>query len=550
MSDHTGNGAFSPGKSGPARDEGAGDEPDAFPPGRALAPGVDATAPMTPPPLDVDERGEAVEAGAAPIPLGEGDVAPESGTADEPLVTHPGDAEEARSDAPPDDLASVLDDRRPDDEGDAGTLPPPPNVPPRAGEFVPLQPAGQEPAAEDSPAANGRDVHDGRQGWRGVVARFARDKGDEAPPPPLGETGGAPAAGTGTEADPETAQAPPVPPLRERLGARLRDYLDPRAHLFSTVPHRWVTWGMLLLAVAALLGDSAGLALVFLSSLLPLLILITITQHDVFEKESSLIVAGVTGAGLLAGVVISALAAWIQGEQWFDGGMLNYGAGGFGGQFAERAGAAPVVVWLLVGILLPAVAVMAFGGIPIALRRWPQFRNEIMDGLILGGGSAAGFAIGASLVYWWPMIGGAGPRTSVREWTLAILGVAVLRPVVITLCGAMIGGGVWRYMSRTSSSAVLAPVIGGVGGFLLLGFGSMRLQPVGMWAELLWTFAVLLLVFVVYRTVLDAAVATDMAALGDERNRIVCPACHKVTPRGQFCAHCGQPLQSAAEVAP
>src|SRR5690606_21016452 len=128
-----------------------------------------------------------------------------------------------------------------------------------------------------------------------------------------------------------------------------------------------------------------------LSAIVPVLILITLTQHDVFEKESNLVVAGVAVVGAVAGIVISALASWIQGEQWFDTGKLNYGAGGFSGRFGETAGSAPIVVWLLGGVLFPLVCVAVIGGAPVAMQRFPQFRNEAMDAVILGGAVAAGY---------------------------------------------------------------------------------------------------------------------------------------------------------------
>jgi nitrate/nitrite transporter NarK len=148
------------------------------------------------------------------------------------------------------------------------------------------------------------------------------------------------------------------------------------------------------------------------------------------------------------------------------------------------------------------------------------------------------------------MITTPGPSTSVRDWTLTVLGVAVLRPVTITLCGAMIGACIWRYMTRQSMTVVLMPAIGGIGGFFLLALGSISFQPAGLWQELLWTVLVLAPVFAVYRRVLDQAVKQDRSALGTENSRIVCPACRKITPSGQYCAHCGEPLLPVAPVSP
>jgi hypothetical protein len=312
--------------------------------------------------------------------------------------------------------------------------------------------------------------------------------------------------------------------------------------MLTTTPHRRVLAFSAVAILLCLLANSGGLALILLSSIVPVLILITITQHDVFEKESNLLISAVFSGGTLIGIVLSSISSWIVGSQWFDDGQLNFGAAGFGGRFADAAGSAPFIVWLLTGLAIPAVAIIGIAGIPIALRRWPQFRNEVMDGMILTGATAAGFTIGAALVYWWPMIADAGPQTNVSDWTLSIIGVSIVRAVVITLCGAMIGAGVWRYMIQPSSMFSALPAVAGVLGYLLLTAGSIQLQPQGNWPEFLWSLLVAAAVVVLYRRTLDQAVATDRQALGNAEERIVCPTCHRITPRGAFCAHCGSPL--------
>lgn len=81
-----------------------------------------------------------------------------------------------------------------------------------------------------------------------------------------------------------------------RMAESVRSYLDPRLHMFSTIPHRRVLAAGIVLVLFALLANSGGLALIVLSAIVPILIVITLTQHDVFEKESNLLVAAV-GAG-------------------------------------------------------------------------------------------------------------------------------------------------------------------------------------------------------------------------------------------------------------
>jgi hypothetical protein len=328
-----------------------------------------------------------------------------------------------------------------------------------------------------------------------------------------------------------------------RMANAVRGYFDPRLSQYATRPHRWVLGVSAVVILLSLLAGSGGLALVMLSVIAPLLIVISLTQLDVFEKESNLIVAGVIAAGAVTGIVLGAIASWIQGEQWFDTGKLNFGAGGFSGPFADIAGSPPVVVWLVSGVVLGAVGTAAIGGAAVALRRFPQFRNEAMDSVIIGGAAAAGFVIGLSLVYWWPMVGDPGPVTSVQDWTLRIIGVGILRPAAFTLCGALLGFGVWLYATNRSFSVAGVPALLGGLGLFLLSLVPTTLQASGAWSEVIVTAILFAVAFPAYRFALDNAIAIDRQALGDEGNRIVCPACGKVTPLGDFCAHCGQRLR-------
>ena len=47
----------------------------------------------------------------------------------------------------------------------------------------------------------------------------------------------------------------------------------------------------------SLLSNSAGMALIIACAIVPILILLTLNQRDVFESESPLVLAGVTIAG-------------------------------------------------------------------------------------------------------------------------------------------------------------------------------------------------------------------------------------------------------------
>ena len=168
---------------------------------------------------------------------------------------------------------------------------------------------------------------------------------------------------------------------------------------------------------------------------------------------------------------------------------------------------------------------------PIALRRFNTYRNEVMDGAILTGAGAAGFAIGSAIIFWAPIFNHGGPSIDVSDWTLMIIGMAIVRPVVITLAGAMLGAGIWRYMMTPKTSILILPAAGSIGGMILLYLGSLWIQPSGggIWPEALWLVLVGIAVFILYRMVLAAAIDQDRRALGGDGTRLVCPHCHRLT---------------------
>jgi uncharacterized paraquat-inducible protein A len=135
----------------------------------------------------------------------------------------------------------------------------------------------------------------------------------------------------------------------------------------------------------------------------------------------------------------------------------------------------------------------------------------------------------------------------VSEWTLTIAGQVLLRPLVITLSGALIGAGVWRYMLHLSGSvALVLPAAGGVLGIMVLSLGSLALQPSGIWPEFLLTMILAVLIFAAYRKTLESSIETDAAAMGANGERMICPHCHLITPVGGFCGRCGKPLEVVA----
>lgn len=301
-----------------------------------------------------------------------------------------------------------------------------------------------------------------------------------------------------------------------------------------------------LLVLVSLLANSGATALIVGASILPAAILYWCRRSDVFENEPWYLVAGFAIVGIVLGALLGWLGAFTVTSSWFDEGVLNFGAAGFGGRFAEAVGTAPFIVWMISGVLVPALALAAIVASPLLARRFTHLGNEVMDGLTVAAAMGGGFAIGTAAVFVAPMFGQEGPSISPSAWTLTTIGLAILRPLIWTLAGGMIGAGAWRYLFSGSLATAIAPVGFGVAAPLLATLLSLQVSTIGLWAEVLVLIAIAAVVVVLYQRTLAGAITEDRRVLGGDNSRIVCPSCHRVTPAGKFCALCGEPLAATA----
>lgn len=344
-----------------------------------------------------------------------------------------------------------------------------------------------------------------------------------------------------TEQRPEIVGDTPV----QRAVSYAEGFLQPIAEWTKPGAVRAILAGGLLLILLSLLANSAATALIVGASILPVAILYWCRKMDVFENEPPYIVAGFGIVGAVVGALLGWLGAFTATASWFDQGVLNFGAAGFGGRFAEVAGTAPITVWIIVGVLVPTVALATIVASPLLARRFAPLGNEVMDGLTVAAAMGAGYAIGTTAVFVAPMFGQQGPPISPSAWTLTTIGLTIVRPLIWTLAGGMIGAGAWRYLFTGTLASAMAPVGFGVAAPLLHALLSLQLATIGFWAELLVGLVVAAVVAVLYRRTLADAIVEDRRVLGSDGRRVVCPSCHMVTPAGQFCAHCGEELSAA-----
>ncbi|MGC4107726.1 MAG: hypothetical protein QM753_15500 [Thermomicrobiales bacterium] len=278
-------------------------------------------------------------------------------------------------------------------------------------------------------------------------------------------------------------------------------FIGAPAETLTPRPYRILIASGAILILLALLVNNAGLALTVFSALVPLVLLLTIAGNRGTLLSDSTIVLAITGlGGVIVGGVLGWIAARIGASNWFDEGVLNYGAAGFGGHYAHAAGNAGWLVWLVNGLVLPVVALAAALAIPIALHRSSRFLEATGNGLVLGAAAGAGYAIGTAAVFWSPLSIHDAPAFPVSDWTLMTIGIAVLQPIVAVLALAALGAAAWRYLSDQQIAPAILPAVCGVGGVLLLRLGSIWIQPrqEHLWLELVWTILVTAGVIVLY----------------------------------------------------
>ena len=114
-------------------------------------------------------------------------------------------------------------------------------------------------------------------------------------------------------------------------------------------------------------------------------------------------------------------------------------------------GRPPLSLMLLLGITLPLLGELAKLAGPLFLRRWPRFRDEVMDGVVFGVASGVGFAAASTLVNYWPIIrDGYAPTgaAGIADWTATLAGLAIVRPLVHGATSGLIGAGLWAATLR------------------------------------------------------------------------------------------------------
>lgn len=298
-----------------------------------------------------------------------------------------------------------------------------------------------------------------------------------------------------------------------------------------------------LVVLVALLLNNAGIAILLSVFVVPALLLLYLTDLDLFEREPWSAILGALGAGFAIGLLFGTISAWLTGQFWISGASFYAGAAGFAARFAEAEGTPPIGWLLLGGMVIPAIVVIACAIAPVFMRRWPVLRNEVMDGLTLGAAAGCGYAAATTIVHFWPAIlNDQNPGGDISDWTATLTGLIVLRPLIYGAFAALLCSAIWQYALDQRSSSLIRGVVSGVGGIVIYSMVDMLIQPAGAAAELLWHLAVIGVLWFVVRAAIRSALAQDALAFGQGGAMKLCPNCERVTPDGVYCAHCGAPL--------
>lgn len=242
--------------------------------------------------------------------------------------------------------------------------------------------------------------------------------------------------------------------------------------------------GGAVLVLLALLANSGAAALIIGSAILPVVMVSRIAMEVRQQKrEHQVQVLLMAFGGLVLGLIIGWLGSRTVDNSWFDNGALSYGAAGFGGTYANIAGSAPFIVWLTNGLVLPILTIAIIGALPYGLRLSTNMPARESSGVLLSAAVAAGYVIASAIVFFRPLFTESAPALGTSEWTLTIIGLAVVRPLVWIFGGAIIGAVVWRYIRTASLGAVMIPGIIAIALPLLFSLFTLGVESVSLWLE-------------------------------------------------------------------
>jgi hypothetical protein len=276
------------------------------------------------------------------------------------------------------------------------------------------------------------------------------------------------------------------------------------------------------LAVAGLYPMGVAVAV----ALVPMLLVLYINAVDVHENHPWSVLALTMAWGLVAGVavgwVLRGLAVPIVPPGW--------------SQLAETENRIRTFVVPVVDVALALVG-------PIVLLRRP-YCNDVLDGATFGAVTGATLVAGQTLGQADRLFaGGLRPPGDSLTWTLRLLELGVLIPILFAAAVGFASGALWlRYRSplahREALGAFGHPVVAIVAAMVIAvaaAFAQQLLDPVPAFLALvaLTALALLGLRRCIHVGLIEQAIEIV------ETDPVACANCHRPEVRFAFCGHCG-----------
>ncbi len=328
------------------------------------------------------------------------------------------------------------------------------------------------------------------------------------------------------------AAAPHEHVLSPRLVSTLFPHL-PRASMASF--HASLVAGVglvLVLGALRILPVAMFAAGVFL----PLLTLLYLYDHSVYEDEPTRVIALTIAWGVVTGVGM---------------GLLTRAITSTGAAYLSQSTASTV---LDQGILLPLLGIALILVGPALLLVYRRF-NDVLDGATFGAAAAVAFAGAEVVTYGFSILsGGLRPAGDVLQWLGKLTTIAIAVPVLQMAAIGAIAGAFWlRYRAPVRDRSALGllgnPYVALVAGvaLILLGFALQPLMPVGWWLVCLLVLDGLALVWLRYVIHVGLLQEAAEVPIGPP---ITCANCGVRTPRHTFCINCGISLQALPKAPP
>jgi RsiW-degrading membrane proteinase PrsW (M82 family) len=199
---------------------------------------------------------------------------------------------------------------------------------------------------------------------------------------------------------------------------------------------------------------------------------------------------------------------------------------------------------VIVGVVVPLIQEAVKPLPAVALRVRPAFRDQTLDGLVLGVAAGLGFGVGESFVRFEHILTDLPVRSTPGTWIYPLVTTAVLLPLLQGTATGLVCAAGWRVALGRADAIALAGVPVAVGGHVAFSTVTQVLANHG-WSQLVilaWQSAVVVLFLLFMRVVLHRA---QLDEAGEQRSADrYCAHCDRTVGAEGFCPSCGMALKA------